>query len=60
MGEGYEPYHGSLKWILRNPPVQGVRNGRMVVLATGESLLGPVLRKREACLPISGILGSGE
>jgi hypothetical protein len=35
-------------------PAQGAWNGQRVVLGTGEILLGPVLRGREAALPITG------
>jgi hypothetical protein len=34
----------------RNPPAYGAWNGRKVVVGTGESLLGPALRGREAVL----------
>jgi hypothetical protein len=37
-----------------NPPAYWTWNGQKVVLATGESLLGPGLRAREACPPITG------
>ena len=38
----------------RNLPAQGAWNGQRVVLGTGEILLGPALRGREAVLPITG------
>jgi hypothetical protein len=43
-----------LEPVSRNLPAQGAWNGQKVVLGTGEVLLGPVLRGREAVLPITG------
>lgn len=43
-----------LEPVPRDLPAQGAWNGQRVVLGTGEILLGPVLRGREAGLPITG------
>jgi hypothetical protein len=42
-----------------NPPAYRTWNGQKVVLGTGEDLLGPGLRVREACPSITGKPGSG-
>jgi hypothetical protein len=47
-----------LERTLRNLPGWGAWNGQMVVLGTGEALLGSVLRGREAVLSITGGPGS--
>ena len=39
-----------LERALRNPPAYGAWNGQKGVVGTGEGLLGPVLRGREAVL----------
>ena len=44
----------NLERVPTNPPAHGAWNGRKGVVGTGEALLGPVLRGREACPLITG------
>lgn len=56
-GEGHGRCLEILEQAPMNLPAYGAWNGQKVVVGTGESLLGPVLRGREAYLPITSAPG---